>query len=1008
MATILRAYNNDGVRYDLDLFNEEDFLLNISAIESGDIGKVFGISSQQFSLPATDNNTEYFGNLDNLGAQPATSFIKTLPCQVLSDGQAIFTGNLYLDSVVTDQNQDTIYNVVVVNETIDFKYQIRDLTFNSIDWSDYNHTLNYTNITESWDQNLFNGDVVYSLVEYGKDEGNSAVYLENGGGVGTFTNGATPLLPFDFKPAIRLRTLMNKIFEATDYSYTSSFFDSADMDDIYVLATADNTRNGGGSWSSPISESFAAYNTLTQTVLANTSTQLDFNTEVFDNAGGYNPATSTFTAALQGGYFFQVVEPITIVNVLPLFQRSVNIKMYVNGAPKQQTGWFQFPPTSLVSISQTLYWAFQPVILNVGDQVTLVVEFATNNPTEVLQIGGPDSYFQMLQGPQSYLGGTVNLGDCFSEEEKLIDFLNGVIQKFNLVIVPDKNDPSILSIETFDIWRDAGQIVDWTDKVDRSVKWEIKHPLQFVPKSIYFTDEEDVDYFNKYYTDVTTNIFGDYRYFSDNDFADGERTIGSYFAPTPMKAIDGTNDFIVPQIYGVDNENNKIRVKFKPRLLYYLGKKPNLQLYNQRWFFEDELSIPQPQNYYPQFHHVNQLPATSQSLDLHFGNLNHYEYHQDEVNRNTPQDAFYTYWSEYVNELYDVESRLVTMNIDLKPGDIPNIRLNDKIFIDGHYYRINNISGANLTNEQSTKVELIKTITRKLKYPRRRISDLTGSYTDVTIGNLAPGGRIQYVDFETGVEITSSVVLAEAASRDGYPFYESSNEVSWVPLRGNLLTNNTNAGSNIIDPRAYNITVKGGGNTVGGYVANSNINGYNNDLTRGIGTVDVFGNNVSLSGSVENLFIVNQTGSVIISDTHDVIAFNPVRPVNGYDSNKVVVGNILNQGAQYETYNNIIASASAVFYLTGSEVQDRFHWHFSWTGSNGTATVYINDASDPQYDGQMQRFTTDETLTASNIVNLTPISGTIDGATEESLTVPYDGMTAEIINGQWIVVQRKK
>jgi len=105
MATILRAYNDNQEKYDLDLYNEESFRLDISAIESGEIGTVFGISSQKFSLPGTDNNQQYFGNLDNIGASPASSFIKTLPCQVLVDGQEIFNGKIYLESVVTDQRR---------------------------------------------------------------------------------------------------------------------------------------------------------------------------------------------------------------------------------------------------------------------------------------------------------------------------------------------------------------------------------------------------------------------------------------------------------------------------------------------------------------------------------------------------------------------------------------------------------------------------------------------------------------------------------------------------------------------------------------------------------------------------------------------------------------------------------------------------------------------------------------------------------------------------------------
>jgi len=57
MATILRAYNDNQEKYDLDLYNEESFRLDISAIESGEIGTVFGISSQKFSLPGTQQPT---------------------------------------------------------------------------------------------------------------------------------------------------------------------------------------------------------------------------------------------------------------------------------------------------------------------------------------------------------------------------------------------------------------------------------------------------------------------------------------------------------------------------------------------------------------------------------------------------------------------------------------------------------------------------------------------------------------------------------------------------------------------------------------------------------------------------------------------------------------------------------------------------------------------------------------------------------------------------------------
>ena len=51
MSTILRAINDNGVKYDLDILEEVPFRLDISAIESGNIGQVYGVSSQKLTLP---------------------------------------------------------------------------------------------------------------------------------------------------------------------------------------------------------------------------------------------------------------------------------------------------------------------------------------------------------------------------------------------------------------------------------------------------------------------------------------------------------------------------------------------------------------------------------------------------------------------------------------------------------------------------------------------------------------------------------------------------------------------------------------------------------------------------------------------------------------------------------------------------------------------------------------------------------------------------------------------
>ena len=196
---------------------------------------------------------------------------------------------------------------------------------------------------------------------------------------------------------------------------------------------------------------------------------------------------------------------------------------------------------------------------------------------------------------------------------------------------------------------------------------------------------------------------------------------------------------------------------FKLRLLYNVGKvKAGVQLngfdnssstydYGKYWV-RDDSGVAVKKNEYLLVHHLNldvsvggylQDADFNSTRDLHFGNnINPgvWSYHQNQYNAKVKQSAFYQYWAFYLNELYDVDARKVTLNVLLKPAEIQPLKLNSKIFIDGHYYRIDNISGANLTREDSVEVTLLKVLQRKLYFPRRRVIDIgIGIGNDLTV-----------------------------------------------------------------------------------------------------------------------------------------------------------------------------------------------------------------------------------------------------------------------------------
>jgi len=1023
MATILRAYNEDNTKYDLDVFNEQQFLLDISAIESGDIGKVFGISSQTFALPPTPNNAEYFGNLYDLGATPSINFIKTFPCQVINDGVTIFNGRIYLDSVITDNDGDIIYNVNVVNETIDFKYLVKELTFGDIDWSDYNHDYTFTNISSSWDENLFSGDVVYPLVEYGYTANDvDASQLKSGGSEGTFTNSTSPLQVRDFKPAIRIKSVLDKIFDTLEYKYTSSFFESSYADSIYMLTTKDATR--GNSFTNPTEQQFLAENTSVQT-LPNiyTPTKVIFDNEIYDNAGNYTAGTSTFRAGADGKYSFDVQLNTQLSGSTASFTpRTLLIDLYVNGSPVSGLAGVWYNYKGLANNARRVVTAnFKDISLTAGDNVTIYASYETEGTTDTLGILGTgysdDTFFKCYQSPLEDVGGNVDFKGVFNADESVLDFLNGLIQKFNLVIEPLKNNPKVLSIEPFNDWVDAGETKDWTDIVDRSVKWEIRHPMSTQPSKIYFSDEEDKDSANQYSINNLNKTFGDRYYFSESDLADGERKIGSYFAPTPMKFIEGTTNFIVPRIYTL-KDGKKERFAFKPRLLHYVGLKDSYLTSNRggtltqnEWYVEDENGSLNTLTQHPVFHHNNELPATENTLDLHFGNPNHWEYHQNYVNARTIHDAFYDYWAFYINELYDIDARLLTCNVVLKPTDIPSIALNDKIFIDGHYYRINKISSANLTNEQSTKVELIKSLPRKSHFPRRRILDDIGTgFKDVYVGdvNVTGGFDVTYHDWNTDTPITSSVEVERGGFKDRFNVYTGSVVIA-SPMEPIEPNDNVVLGVNYVDDRASGVVVQGGGNFIQSGVENVSIVGNGNKIQEGTRNINLFGNNITTTGSVDTSFFVNTTtSSVSIDNVSGIVAFNPTEPINSASFNGeagVVLGNARVQGGQYFDTDILTGSAGLTFYLTGSHVNHYVHL-FSWSGSAGTANYFLEDANN--VDGISMRFITDGVFAGSEIINIAASSSqTINGSPETSLSSSYAVTTIQAVDGAWYITDAK-
>src|SRR6056300_283428 len=171
MNGLILRVTYEGVRYDLDTFEDIAFRVDISTIQNNEIGSTFGVASQAVTLPGSSNNNKFFVAAYNVNSPGARGFKQSVPCQVLQNGAEVFNGNLILNDVVTDTYNDTVYNITLVNETIDFANLISEQYLNELDFSDLDHAYTPSNVTMSFndDDSFLNGDVFYPLVEYGLD-----------------------------------------------------------------------------------------------------------------------------------------------------------------------------------------------------------------------------------------------------------------------------------------------------------------------------------------------------------------------------------------------------------------------------------------------------------------------------------------------------------------------------------------------------------------------------------------------------------------------------------------------------------------------------------------------------------------------------------------------------------------------------------------------------------------------------------------------------------------------
>jgi len=265
---------------------------------------------------------------------------------------------------------------------------------------------------------------------------------------------------------------------------------------------------------------------------------------------------------------------------------------------------------------------------------------------------------------------------------------------FNLVTLPDEDNPSNIKIEPYsDVFINNPNSVelDWTDKIDVS-EMKLMPLTDLNKKTIFkFVEDEDDYAFNNYKNQVGGHLYGSKKFDAWNEFnilAGEDEIVAEPFAATVIKPLmEQFPDFITPAVYSYNPDDNTSEgFENSPRIMYNNGEKTLTSC---------TYSIPAQngggasalEDEFLQFSHLSTIPTATGTLDFHFGQCQLIL----PVGNSVPNNLFNLYWLPYYSELYNPDTRIMTIKVNLSPSDINTFKFNDTVMIKNRTYRVNNI-----------------------------------------------------------------------------------------------------------------------------------------------------------------------------------------------------------------------------------------------------------------------------------------------------------------------------
>ena len=351
---------------------------------------------------------------------------------------------------------------------------------------------------------------------------------------------------------------------------------------------------------------------------------------------------------------------------------------------------------------------------NAGDEVTNVY----------LELQQGQIYSTVTENYNRSFRGFI-LNDLWDNEYSIFDVILDYCKRHRIGVFTDYYNKELKFIPLSEYFKDF-TIEDWTDKVDYSRDFHIE-PITFQNRYILFNYNNPDTELNKLYQEKYGVNYGEFKLTTDYEFNNDVKSLFEH-SKTAIPYTDTVKSwtslydklnivYTVPAEISINNrDKDKKNVNIFGGLAFYKGLSEfddSLDLRNVKITDDTDLQISTQTYFYTQvgqkdrYIDVTTYPlldiSYSSDLSTYTTPVENYSYHSETGNKG----LYDNFWKHYLDERYNIQNKIVTCYVYLKPNEFADFKFNKFVKINNQLYFVNKIYDYDIDATTPTKVDLI-------------------------------------------------------------------------------------------------------------------------------------------------------------------------------------------------------------------------------------------------------------------------------------------------------------